>query len=343
MVSVSGFGSVDGKEIKLYTVANDIISFSVMERGATLVSCFAPDKNGEKKDVLLGFDNAPEWAEKSDNQGVIAGPYANRIGNAAFTIDGVRYELVKNERGIQNLHSNCEFGNAFWDAEILGDLSVRFTYKRPDGLGGFPGNTVCSVVYTLDGSTVRLEYSAVSDKKTVINPTNHAYFNLGGYDAGDILGHEMQIFADKYTPVDGNSIPTGENADVAGTPFDFREPKAIGLEIGAECEQLGNTGGYDHNFCVNGYGEGIRKAAFVRDPASGRTLTVSTDLPGIQFYAGNFLKGTAGKEGKPMNKRTGFCLETQYYPDTPNNPPFPQCTFAAGEEYRSVTEFTFGK
>ena len=340
MVSVSGFGRADGKDINLYTVRNDKMSFSVMNRGATLVSAFVPDAKGELADVLLGFDSADDWAERSDNQGVVAGPYANRIAKGEFSIDGVKYELVKNERGIQTLHGNFEFGNAYWDAEILDENSVKFTYSSPDGMGGFPGNLTCSVVYTLDDMTIRMKYFASSDKKTPINPTNHAYFNLGGFDAGTILSHQLQINASHFTPVDENSIPTGEILPVEGTPFDFTESKPIGKDIEVDCVQLKNTGGFDHNFCVDG--DGIRTAALVCDSNSGRTLTVNTDLPGIQFYAGNFLKGVIGKDGKPMDKRTGFCLETQFYPDTPNKPNFPQCNFAPGEEYQSVTEFVFG-
>ena len=339
MVEFIDYGTIENKNVRLFTVSNDFLSFSVMQKGATLTHIFVPDKNGEKKDVLLGFDKLSDWVKKSDNQGVIAGPYANRIANAQFEIDGKTCQLVKNERGIQSLHSNFEYGNAIWDAEITGEFSVKFTYKHIDGFGGFPGNTETSVVYTLNGNKIVMEMKAKSDKKTVFNPTNHAYFNLSGFDGGDILSHELQIFAENYTPVDENSIPTGEIAPVCGTPFDFRKPKEIGKEIDEDVVQLKNTGGYDHNFCVDG--EGLRIAARATDKKSGRTLTVYTTLPGVQFYAGNFLCGVIGKDDKPMNKRTGFCLETQFYPDTPNNHDFPQCFYDAGEEYCSVTEFAF--
>jgi|LSQX01.3.fsa_nt_gb aldose 1-epimerase len=339
MIAKSNFGKIDGKDVFLYTFSNDKMSFSVMQRGATLVSAFVPDRNGEKKDVLLGFDNVSDWAAKSDNQGVIAGPYANRIGGGKFSIDGVEFNLVKNEKGIQTLHGNFEFGDAIWDAEIIDPFTVKFSYFSPDGLNGFPGNVKCDVIYSLVDTAIRMEFYAETDKKTPINPTNHAYFNLRGFDGGDILSHKMKINADKFTVVDINSIPTGENRDVVGTPFDFREFKAIGDEINADCEQLKNTNGYDHNFCVNG--EGFRTAAVVFEEVSARMLKVNTDLPGIQFYAGNFLKGVLGKDNKPMNFRTGFCLETQFYPDSPNNPSFPDCFFTPEKPYKSVTEFEF--
>ena len=343
-ISVSDFGSLkNGQEIKKFTITNkNNVRASIITYGATLAEIFAPDKNGEFKDILVGFDNIDDFVEKTDYQGVIVGPYANRIGNAKFSIDSVEYKLVANEREVTCLHSNGEFNTAVWDAEIIDDNSVAFAYTSPDGLNGFPGNISVKVIYNLnDEDELKLEYSAVSDKKTVINLTNHAYFNLGGYDSGTILDHEIMISADKYTPVDSFSIPTGEIADVEGTPFDLRSKTAVGKDIDADCKQLDFTGGYDHNFCINNYDGTVIKAAEVTDPVSGRTLEVLTDLPGVQFYAGNFLKGVPGKNGVPMIKRSGFCLETQYYPDTPNNPSFPQCTYDVDEKYHTVTIFKF--
>lgn len=343
-VNVSDFGSLkNGKNIEKYTLTNsNKVRVSVITYGATLSEIWVPDRNGEFKDIIVGFDDIQGFEERTDYQGVIVGPYANRIGNSKFTIDGTEFKLVANEKDVTCLHSNGEFNTAVWDAEIKGENSVEFSYVSPDGLNGFPGTLDVKVKYTLtDENELKLEYSAVSDKKTVINLTNHAYFNLGGYDSGTILGHKMQINADKFTPVDSFSIPTGEISDVEGTPFDFRAKKEIGTDIDFDCEQLNFTGGFDHNFCINNYDKTLRKAAEVTDDASGRVLEVFTDLPGVQFYAGNFLKGLLGKSDEPMEKRSGFCLETQFYPDTPNNPNFPQCTFDANEVYSSVTVFKF--
>ena len=343
-IKVTSFGSLkNGQEIQKYTITNNNnVSASIITYGATLAEIFVPDKNGNFKDILVGFDDIEDFVERTDYQGVIVGPYANRIGNAKFSIDGEKFNLIANERDVTCLHSNGEFNTAVWDAEIIDDNAVSFSYNSPDGLNGFPGNLDVKVTYSLnDKDELKLEYYAVSDKKTVINLTNHAYFNLGGYDSGTILDHEIAINADKYTPVDSFSIPTGEIADVTGTPFDLRKKTKIGENIDADCEQLVFTGGYDHNFCINNYNGDLQKAAEVKDPATGRVLEVYTDLPGVQFYAGNFLKGIAGKAGLPMEKRSGFCLETQFYPDTPNKPGFPQCTFNAGETFRSVTIFKF--
>lgn len=343
-VNICKFGCLtDGKMVEKYTITNkNGVSASIVTYGATLVSVSVPDKNGKFADIIVGFDKLEDMVEKSDYQGVVVGPYANRIGNSEFVIDDVRYSLVSNENETTCLHSCGEFNTAVWDAKVIDDNSVCFSYISPDGLNGFPGNLSVSVKYTLtDENELKLEYEGVSDKKTVINLTNHAYFNLCGYDSGLILDHYISINADRYTPVDKLSIPTGEIADVENTPFDLREYKKIGERIDEKCEQLDFTGGYDHNFCINGYDGTLKKAAQVTDPVSGRTMEVYTDLPGIQFYAGNFLKGVEGKGNIPMLKRSGFCLETQYYPDTPNQPAFPTCVFDAGEKYHSETVFRF--
>ncbi|MBQ8209683.1 MAG: galactose mutarotase [Clostridia bacterium] len=343
-VKISDFGVLaNGTKIQKYTIENSQgTSVSVITYGATLISALVADRNGVFKDVIVGFDDLEGCVERTDYQGVVVGPYANRIGNSEFSIDGIKYKLNSNENGVTCLHSCGEFNTAVWNAELADDSSVEMSYVSPDGVNGFPGRINVSVKYTLtDDNELKLEYSAVSDKKTVINLTNHAYFNLGGFDSGLILDHTMQINADCYTPVDELSIPTGEIASVENTPFDLRTAKRIGDEIDADCEQLKFTGGYDHNFCISGYDGTLKTAAVAFDSVTGRKLEVLTDLPGIQFYAGNFLKGTIGKSGKPMEKRSGFCLETQFYPDTPNHPDFPQCTFEAGEKYHTVTVFKF--
>ncbi len=342
-IIVNDFGSLnDGRKIEKYTISNNYMSAGVITYGATLTNIFVPDCNGELADVLVGFDDLDGFVNRTDYQGVIVGPYANRIGGAKFSVDGIEYKLIANEKDVTCLHSGGEFNTAVWNAEIINDFSVAFSYVSPDGLNGFPGTLEVKVIYTLtQNNELKLEYFAKTDKKTYINLTNHAYFNLGGFDSGSILNHKISINADYFTPVDTFSIPTGELKKVDGTPFDLRESVEIGKGIDADCEQLKNTGGYDHNFCINGYNGKLQKAAFVVDTASNRCMDVFTDLPGVQFYAGNFLNGALGKGNKPINFRTGFCLETQYYPDSPNQPCFPSCLFDAGEEYRSTTVFKF--
>lgn len=343
-LKVSDFGMLkDGSKVEKYTITNNIgTKVSIITYGATLASVETVDKNGKSADIIVGFDDIEGFVERTDYQGVIVGPYANRIGNSTFTIDGVEYKVNSNENVVTCLHSCGEFNTAIWDVKATGEDFIELSYLSPDGVNGFPGNLIVTVRYTLtDENELKLEYNAISDKKTLINLTNHAYFNLGGYDSGTILNHKLTIDADYYTPVDKLSIPTGEIASVDGTPFDFRKEKTIGESIDADVEQLNFTGGYDHNFCINNYDSTVKKVATVYEPVSGRVLEVFTDLPGIQFYAGNFLKGVIGKGGKPAGKRTGFCLETQYYPDTPNKMNFPQCTFDANEKYHTVTVFKF--
>lgn len=342
-VTVSDFGLLNNEiKIEKYTITNvNNVSVSMITYGATLTNIFVPDKNRTFADILVGFDDIDGFVERSDYQGVIVGPVANRIGGAAFKVDGKEYKLTVNENDSTCLHSAGEFNTAVWDASCDGN-SVTFKYTSPDGLNGFPGNINVSVKYSLnDENELKLEYSAVSDKKTPINLTNHAYFNLGGYDSGTILNHIIEINADKYTEVDKLSIPTGNLIDVNGTPFDLRKGAVIGNGIDCDDVQLQFTGGFDHNFCISDYDGSVKLAAKATDPNSGRVLEVYTDLPGVQFYAGNFLSGIIGKGNKPMNKRCGFCLETQFYPDTPNVPSFPQCTFDAGEEFKSTTIFKF--
>lgn len=335
----------DGTEIFKYTITNsEEYSAQILTLGATLNSFFAEDKNGEMRDVLLGFDTVEDYLEKSDYQGATVGPYCNRIGGASFDINEKHYELVVNENDVTCLHAGGEFSFAVWSAVVVDSDCVELSYVSPDGQGGFPGETKVCVAFKLgEDNKLHIKYSAVSSRDTYINLTNHAYFNLNGYGDGDILGHTMQIFADKYTLVDALSIPCGGNAEVAGTPFDFTQPHIIGERIEADAEQLHLTGGYDHNYCINGWDGSLKKCASVFSDSSGILMNVYTTLPGVQFYAGNFLKGAEGKNGKPMNKRSGFCLETQFYPDTPHNPDFPSCLFAAGEKYESETVYEFLK
>lgn len=331
--------TADGKQVDVYTLKNSSgTAVDLITYGATINSIYTADKNGNFADVLVGFDSVEGHEKYSDYQGMTVGRYANRIANGTFEIDGVKYEVEKNEKGITCLHGGAELSRAVWKAMVVDDNSVEMTYLSPDGAMGFPGKVDFKVTFTLyEDNSLKVDYEAVSDKKTVINMTNHAYFNLAG--KGDILSHELMINADAYTPMDENSIPTGEIRPVEGTAFDFREFKAIGRDIDADDEQLVLGKGYDHNFCLND-GDGPAAAAY--EPESGRFLEVYTDLCGVQLYTGNFLDGSnPGKGGNPIVKNAGFCLETQFYPNTPNMPEFPQCTVEAGEKFKSCTVFRF--
>ncbi len=335
----------DGTEIFKYIITNsEEVSAHILTLGATLQSFYAEDKNGELRDVMLGFDTVEDYLEKSDYQGATVGPFCNRIGGAAFDINGKHYELVANENDSTCLHSGGEFSFAVWNAIVPDSDCVEMTYTSPDGKGGFPGETKVKVLFRLgEDNKLSIKYSAVSSRDTYINLTNHAYFNLNGAGEGDILGHTMKIYADKFIPVDALSIPLGNLADAAGTPMDFAEPEVIGKRIDDDFEQLKLTGGYDHNFCITGWDGSLKKCAEAASEESGIKMNVYTTLPGVQFYAGNFLSGAEGKNGVAMNKRGGFCLETQYYPDTPHHSAFPGCLFKADEEYASETVYEFVK
>lgn len=335
------FGTMpDGREVYSYILKNKLgASAQIITYGGTLNSLYMPDRDGVFKDVILGFDDLRGHIERSDYQGMIVGRYANRIANGRFRIGDKDYDVTINEKGITSLHGGGEMSHDLWDAEIISDNTLRLHFFSPDGSNGFPGNLKVTADYTLsEDNALSIEYRAVSDKDTIINLTNHAYFNLKGYDGGDILDHVIEINADYFTPTDENSIPTGELRAVRGTPFDFTSAKEIGRDIGADCEQLNYCGGYDHNFCLR---EGAKPIATVYEPKCGRGMEVYTDLPGVQLYCGNFLSGKEGKGGTKMGRHTGFCLETQYYPDTPNQPDFPQCTFSAGKEYKTKTVYKF--
>lgn len=337
------YGKMNGAEVFCFTLNNkNGTSASIIEKGATLDKIFVKANDGTFIDVLSGFDDLDSHINLTDNQGVTVGQYANRIANGVFSIDGTEYHVTKNEKGITCLHGGDEYSSVLWHGEADGENAAVFTYLSPDGCEGFPGNVKVSVRFELtENDELILDYKAVSDKKTVINLTNHAYFNLNG--SGDILGHTLTINADRFTPIDALSIPTGELKAVAGTPFDFTAAKKIGDEIAADDEQLKNGNGYDHNFCIKDYDGTLRTAAFAVGDKSGITLEVKTDLPGIQLYTGNFLDGSVkGKGGIPLTKRCSFCLETQVYPDSPNHPEWYKCVYDADEEYKTRTVFAFG-
>ena len=343
-VEIQDFGKAkDGREIKLYTIKNKKgMQAAVTNIGAILVKLLVPDEKGTLDDLVLGFDHGEDYYQNGCFFGAVIGPNANRIGGASFEIDGVKYQLAVND-GPNNLHSDFEKGyhKAIWDAEVF-ENGVRFSLEDTDGNMGFPGNKKIQVTYTLDENNgLELHYHASSDKKTVLNLTNHTYFNLDGHDAGSIEGHELWLNCSKYTPVVKGAIPTGEQAPVAGTFMDFTQPKVIGKEINEKWEQLVLTGGYDHNWIIDGADGKLREIATVKGPKSGRVMKVYTTLPGVQFYAGNFIAPQTGKDGVNYGRRGGLCLETQYYPDTVHQPDFPSCIFGGEKEYDSVTVYRF--
>ena len=343
-ITKSLYGELNGAQVSAFVIENkNGFKAQIIEKGATLDKLFIKDKNGNLIDVLVGHDTLEGHVERSDYQGVVVGQYANRIKDGKFSIDGTEYNVTLNENGITSLHGGGEYSSAVWQGEIVNDNAVKFTYHSPDGKEGFPGNVDVEVIYTFnDDNELILDYSAVSDKKTVINLTNHAYFNLNGFDNGDILNHIVTINADRYTPIDEISIPTGELPSVEGTPFDFTEPKEIGKDIEADHPQLKNGNGFDHNFCIKDFDGSLKFAAYAIGDKSGIKMNVYTDLPGIQLYTGNFLNGTvAGKNGVPMTKRCAFCFETQVFPDSPNHPEWHKCIYDAGEKYSTKTIFSF--
>jgi aldose 1-epimerase len=335
-LEVSPYGKMpDGAAVSLYTLTNDKgMRVKLTSYGAITVSVEVPDKAGKLTDVTLGYDTLDGWLKSTSYFGATVGRYANRIAKGKFTLDGQTYTLATNN-GENALHGGIKgFDKVVWDAEPVkaaDSVGVKFTYTSKDGEEGYPGNLKVTVVYTLtNANEFRAEFSATTDKATVVNLAHHTYWNLGGPAAGDILGHMMMINADKYTPVDAGLIPTGELKAVAGGPMDFTTPHAIGERI-AQVE-----GGYDHNYVLRA-GDPIHLAAKVVDPKSGRIMEILTDQPGVQFYSGNFLDGTVtGKGGVVYKKHYGFCLETQHFPDSPNKPDFPPVVLKPGETYKHI-------
>ena len=333
----------EGREIYAFTLSNaNGVRARVINYGAVLVNLFVPDKDGNAEDVVLGFDTLEGYYDNGSFFGATIGPNANRIGDACFEIAGKTYQIDVND-GKNNLHSHREEGyhKQVWDAEE-GTDSVTFTLEGTDGAMGFPGNKKVVMTYSLsEDNALQLKYHASSDADTVINLTNHTYFNLAGHKAGKIEDHLLRINASHYTPTDAGSIPTGEIAPVAGTPMDFTQAKPIGRDINADFEQLKLAQGFDHNFVLDGEAGTVREIAEVQDPKSGRKMQVLTDLPGVQFYAGNCIKEEMGKENFLYGPRMGLCLETQYYPDKIHHPEFPSAVFGPGRDYDSVTVYKF--
>ena len=346
-ITKAPFGQTEaGQPIELYTLKNASgMEAGIINLGGIVVSLKVPGRGGQIADVVLGFDKLADYEKPNPYFGAIVGRYGNRIAKGRFTLNGVEYKLAVND-GENSLHGGIHgFNHAVWQArEVPGaDPAVELTYVSKDLEEGYPGNLTVKVTYTLTAANeLRIDYSATTDKDTVANVTNHSYFNLAGQGQGDILGDVLTIYASKFTPVDAGLIPTGELKSVAGTPFDFRQPTVIGARIDNDDEQLKRGKGYDHNWVVDGAPGTLRPAARVSDPGSGRVLEVLTTEPGVQFYTGNFLDGTsAGKSGKVYQRRYGFCLETQHFPDSPNHPDFPTTVVKAGAQYKSTTVFRF--
>ena len=343
------FGTVTGTPVEVFTLTNkNGVEVRAISYGGIITSIKTPDRTGAMGDIVLGFTSLDGYLGDHPFFGAIIGRYGNRIAKGRFTIDGVAHQLATNN-GPNHLHGGVKgFDKALWKAEVLpaarGQSAVAFGYTSADGEESYPGRLDVRVIYRLtDDNQLFVEYEARTDKATHVNLTQHSYFNLAGEGSGDILGHQLMIDADRYTPVDATLIPTGELASVEGTPFDFRQPTAIGARINASHPQIAVGPGYDHNWVLNRQSKELQPVAGVLEPTSGRTLEVSTTEPGLQFYAGNFLDGKlVGKSGRPYGRRSGFCLETQHYPDTPNHGNFPTTLLRPGEEYKSRTAFTFG-
>ena len=333
----------DGSAVESYILKSPDVKVQIISYGARVVSLLTPDRDGAVADITLGYATLEPYLKNTNAYfGVIAGRFANRIADGRFTLDGATVQTTLND-GKNMLHGGVEgFDARNWTSQVVPD-GVEFELVSPDGDQGFPGALTVQVRYTLKGATLRIDYTATTDKATVVNLTNHAYFNLSGEASGTILSEELTLASDAFVPIaDAAAIPTGEIRPVAGTPFDFTEPTVVGSRIGADDDQLVFGRGYDHNWVVRGEPGTLRPAATMHDPKSGRILTVETTEPGIQFYSGNFLDGfLVGKSGVAYVQRSGFCLETQAFPDAPNQPSFPNSVLQPHETYRSTTTWTF--
>jgi aldose 1-epimerase len=342
-----GWGTTeDGTPIDIYTLTNkNALEARIMTYGGILVSLRVPDRDGTLDDITLGFDSLAPYLGGHPFFGALVGRYGNRIREGTFELEGKRYTLARNN-GQNHLHGGVRgFDKQVWQAAPDETSAPRLvlSYHSPDGEEGYPGNLDVTATYTLtDADELRIDYKATTDQTTIVNLTNHTYFNLGADD--DILRHEMQLFAERFLPIDPTFIPLGEERSVTGTPMDFRSPTALSAQIHQQDEQLRlAVGGYDHTFVIAGHGEELARAASVYEPTSGRVMTVYTTQPGVQFYSGNMLEGDLqGKGGKVYVKHGGFCLETQHFPDSPNQPQFPSTVLHPGETYRHSTVYRFG-
>jgi aldose 1-epimerase len=341
-VTKQPFGKTpDGTPVDVYTLKNGALEARIITYGGIVISLKVPDKSGKSADVVLGYDSLDGYLAKGPYFGAIIGRYGNRIAGGKFTLDGKTYSIPPND-GPNALHGGPRgFDKVVWKAKEI-PHGIELSHVSPDGDQGFPGTLTALVRYTLSGKDLKIEYSATTDKNTVLNLTNHSYFNLAGQGNGDILKHQVKLNAGRFTPVNDVLIPTGELATVEGTPFDFRKSTAVGARINDDNEQLRRGKGYDHNWVLDSGGGKLAEAAEVYEPTTGRVMQVWTDQPGVQFYTGNFLDGTiTGKDGKVYQQRAALCLETQHFPDSPNHPNFPSTELKPGQKYHTVTIYRF--
>jgi aldose 1-epimerase len=339
--------SSEGAQVEIFTLFGDGgVVVRISNYGGVIVSVEAPGRDGKKADVVLGFQSLDGYLADRSFQGALIGRYANRIAKGRFVLDGKTYVLATNN-GVNHLHGGTQgFGRKVWGARVLSDAkgeALELTLLSPDNDEGYPGSLNAKVVYSLGPDNgLAIDYTATTSKPTVVNLTNHTYFNLAGEGSGDILGHEIQIEADQFTPVDATLIPTGELRAVKGTPLDFTKSTPIGARIEDPYEQIAKGSGYDHNFVLRGPAGKPRLAARVQEPKSGRVLEVLTTQPGVQLYTGNFLDGSfSGKSGRPYHRRHALCLETQHFPDSPNQPKFPGVVLRPGQTYHETTVYRF--
>jgi aldose 1-epimerase len=333
----------NGKEVDLYTLENNAGSMvQITNYGGKIVSIICPDKNGDPGDVCLGYESLDDYVNGAASLGATMGPYANRIANAQFELDGTIYTLDKNN-GEHTIHGgSAAFRSRVWDVKSVKEDELILSILSEDGAGGFPGNLRLTVSYLLsEDNELKIQYHASTDKKTVVNFTNHAFFNLAGEGSGDILGHKLLVKSDSMTPVDATGIPTGEIVPVEDSPFDFRSSKTLGRDIKMDHVQLKHMGGYDHNYVLNTSPLDASLVAILQDPVSGRLMEVYTTEPGLQVYTANSLN-TTGKGGKEYGPWSSVCLETQHFPDSPHHPHFPSSILEPGKDYTSTTIYKFG-
>ncbi len=340
LITKQAYGEINGKKVYSYTLTNSNgLKAEIINFGGTITKLYVPDRKGNFSDIVLGYDTLEDYISKGGYFGALIGRYGNRIAKGKFNLNGVEYKLAQNN-GENHLHGGIKgFDKVVWDAEEMtfdNGIALKLFYLSEDGEEGYPGNLSCTVIYTLtNDNELKISYEAETDKATVINLTNHSYFNLGGHDSGDILGHEMMLNADHFLPVDAGLIPTGRIEPVKGTPMDFRNPMTIGSRI----DQV--KGGYDHNYCLNSSDGSLALAVEVCEPGSGRVMQIFTTQPGIQFYTGNFLNGSNQGKGAVYYKHTGFCLETQHFPDSPNRANYPSVFLEPGQKYKQLTVHKF--